>query len=96
MVEPRRELRLAHEALQDHIVTAQALVQHLDDRLPAEQRLLAAIDRAKPPFVDSFTKNEFADHPSAKILAIPHPVVPYHRSGRAITMKMKGSRKPLM
>jgi hypothetical protein len=56
--------------------------------LTAEQRLFAAINRAESPFVDSLSKNEFADHSSAEVLAVPHPVVRYHRSCRVITMKM--------
>jgi hypothetical protein len=35
MVEPRGQLGLTHEALEDDVVVAQPLVEHLDHRLPA-------------------------------------------------------------
>jgi hypothetical protein len=73
VVQPRRELGLAHEALQHDVVPAQPLVQHLDDGLATQERLLTAIDRTKTTGVDSFAKNEFSDGTAAKVLAVTHP-----------------------
>ena len=61
---PRRQLRLAHEALQYDIIAAQPLVQHLDHRLAAEQRLLTAIHRAEAALVDPFAEHELAQRPA--------------------------------
>jgi hypothetical protein len=74
MIEPRGELGLAHEALEDHVVAAQPLVEDLDHGLAAQQGLLAAIDGAESAFVDALTKDELANHPSAEIFVVPHPV----------------------
>jgi len=73
MIEPRRQLGLAHETLQQDVVAAQSLVEHLHHGLAAEQGLLAAIHRTEAAFVDPFSKNELADHPAAKVFAIPAP-----------------------
>src|SRR5262249_9645080 len=85
MIEPRRELRFAHEALQHNIVAAEALVKHLDDGFATEQRLLAPVHRAESALVDSLTKYELADHPSAEIFAFPHPDLRYHREPAEIS-----------
>jgi hypothetical protein len=49
-------------------------VQDLDDRLAAEQRLLAAVHGAESAFVDTLTKDELANHPSAEIFVFPQPI----------------------
>ena len=74
VVEPRRELGLTHEPLQHDVVAAQPLVQHLDDRLAAEQRLLAAIHRAEAAFANALAKDELAERSAAEILALRHPM----------------------
>jgi hypothetical protein len=78
MIEPRRELGLAHETPQDDVVAAQSLVKHLDDGFAAQQRLVAAIHRTESTFADSLAKDEVANHSPAKILAFPHPAPTYH------------------
>ena len=70
MIEPRREQRLAHEALQRDVVAAQALVQHLDDRLAPEKRLLAPVHGTEPAFVDPLAKDELAKRPSTQVFEV--------------------------
>jgi hypothetical protein len=72
MIEPRRQLRLAHEPLHDHVVVAQAAMEHLDDRLAAEQRLLAAVHRAESAAADPLAEHELADRPPSKIVPLRH------------------------
>jgi hypothetical protein len=65
VVEPRRKLGLAHEALQHHFVAAQPLMQDLDHRLAPEQRLLAAVHGAKVALVDdALAEHELAERPT--------------------------------
>ena len=80
MIEPRRQLRLAHEALEHDLVVAQPLVQDLDDRLATEQRLLAAIDRAEPALADPLAEHELAERPTAQVVSF-HPTRLSARAG---------------
>ena len=57
VIEPRRQLRLAQEALELGVVAAQPAVQHLDDGLAPEDWLVAAIHLAEPAFVEWLAKN---------------------------------------
>jgi hypothetical protein len=73
MIEARGELCLAHEALQDNVIATESLVEHLDDGLAAEERLLAPVHCAESTLVDSLSEDEFADHATAEVFAFPHP-----------------------
>ena len=68
MVEPRRQPRLAQEALDRDVARAQPAVQDLDDGLAAEQRLLGAIDRAEPAFADALAQDELSQRPARKLV----------------------------
>jgi len=60
MVEPRRQLRLAQEAVARDVIVAASLVQHLHHHIAFEQRLLAAIHHSVPTLREPFAKNELA------------------------------------
>jgi len=77
MIEPRREPGFAHEALQNHIVTTQSSMQHLDHGFSPEEQLLAAVHRAKSTLVDPLADEELAHGSPAEILALPHHFYTY-------------------
>jgi hypothetical protein len=72
VIEPRRQLRLAQEALDLDVVAAQPVVQHLDDGFTAKRWLLAAIHHAEPAFVESFAKHELSKFSPGKIVSVCH------------------------
>src|SRR5689334_2775626 len=79
MIEPGGELGLAQEALEDDVVVAQALVEDLDDGLPAQEGLLAAIDVAEAARADALANDELAQRSAAQIFAVCHPPWVYHQ-----------------
>ena len=61
MVEQRSQARRAHEPLADVIGGLVARMQHLDDRLAAEQRLLRSVHGSKAAFADLFLDQELTE-----------------------------------
>src|SRR6185503_2642538 len=82
MIEPRRDLGLAHEAPHDRLAVAQPLVEDLDDRWTTERLLLAAIHRAVAAFADPLADDEVADGTSA------HAVGSRHETQAILAMQM--------
>jgi len=70
MVEPRRELGLAQEALHDDVAPTQPAVQDLDDDFSSEQGLLAAIHGSEAALADSLAKDKLSNSVSAKIIFV--------------------------
>ncbi|HEX2688752.1 MAG TPA: hypothetical protein VHN14_19150 [Kofleriaceae bacterium] len=73
MREPRRQLRLAQEALQQVVSGALSIAQHLDDNLAAERRLLAAVHSTETTLADQLADDEISDvSPEQPILVVCH------------------------
>jgi hypothetical protein len=73
VVEPRRELGLAQEALHDDVAPAQLGVQDLDDRFSSKQWLLAAIHGSETAFADPLAKHELSNLSPGKVVFVWHP-----------------------
>jgi hypothetical protein len=69
MIKPRRELCLAHEA---PLPNATPLVQHLDDGLATEERLIREVNGTEATFVEFRAEQELTEHPTAVIFALFH------------------------
>ena len=61
MIESGRESGLAQEALDDRLVSAVLVVQHLDDGFACQEGLLGAIDRAEATLSDQLLDDEVAE-----------------------------------
>jgi Cdc6-like AAA superfamily ATPase len=67
MIEPRRELRFAQEALLSSIVALSARMQHLDDSIAPERGLFAAIYNRVATVADLLAQNELAQRAPGEI-----------------------------
>ena len=76
MVELRRELRLAKEALLRSFVAALRLAQHLDHRVALERRLEAAVHGAAASLANLLAENEFSERSPAEV-AICHRLLEF-------------------
>jgi hypothetical protein len=70
--EPRGQLRLAQEALDQGVSDTQSLVQHLDDDLTAERWLFAAIRLAETALADPLAKDEAPNSSPKKLVSVCH------------------------
>ena len=96
MVEPRREPRLAQEALNRLLGGAMIRAQDLDHRLALEQRLLGAIDAPKP-LPHLLAHHEVAEGPAYQPVDTAHRVIlsrpPWSRNARHSSARPRHSSR---
>jgi hypothetical protein len=69
MIEPRRELCFAHETPLAEVVP---LMQHLDDYVAAEERLICTVNGPESTTVELLSEQVLTEHPTAMIFGLIH------------------------